>query len=286
MVKVTKNCLNKTSTKDIANLPKFLIVNFAQGAAGNFLSSILQCSNNIAHFSKIDHTSKPNTNWLLYFNKIFTKNYSTWLDLEPGSQFNTWGTRQIFSQTYPRGNNLSIEEFLKLEKENCSKYYFECKEQGLFIPIFWHKKEMPEYFANSIRLIINIDNESRRWYSHSFYKKHFSILESNNQHIKIADLSHRPNFSIYNFENEYILTYKNFRSFVKDKIINANQRKDFLNLKNIYEWDIDSYKINLSDILDLQSFIVRYQSICNHFNFDQIDTNTVQELHNYWINCH
>jgi len=268
------------------NLPKFLVVSFAHGAAGNFLSSILQCSNHVGHCSELENINKPDNNWLEYFNKIFKRDYSSWLDLEPSSQFNNWGTRHIFSQTYPRGSDLSIKEFLELEKKHCSDYYFNCKKHNLFIPMSWHKKEMPEYFANSVRLIINIDKKSQRWYSHAFYKKHFNILECNEQGIKVADNNHRPQFAMPNFNNEYILSYKNFRSFVKDKISNFDQRKDFSDLKNIHPWNIKSYTINLSDILDPDSFILQYQNICNYFNFDQIATSTVQELHKHWINCH
>ena len=78
-------------------LPKFLIFRFAPGAAGNFVSSMLQCSPEVAHMSSEEQSNKPNNNWIQYFKKVFHDDLANWTYKEPSSVYN-WGTKNIFSQ--------------------------------------------------------------------------------------------------------------------------------------------------------------------------------------------
>jgi len=266
-------------------LPKFLIFRFAPGSAGNFVSSMLQCSPEVAHMSSKEQSNKPNNNWIQYFKTVFHNDLANWTHKEPSSVYN-WGTKNIFSQKFDRGDDLTVEKFLKLEKEYCTEYYHRAKDAGLFIPIFWHKNHMPDYFANSITVTIDIDNKfAQRWFHRARYNKHYNV-RANKHGIEVDIMENRPNYQVGGFNNPTSKQYRNLHQFVRQEIIKDVFRQNFVNSQNVTEWSIPNITINLSDILS-KTFVNEYHCICGHYNLTPL-THTIEviELQKYWINCH
>ena len=272
----------------MSDLPKFLIIRFAPGAAGNLISSLLQCSKEVAHLSEEWQSLKPDVNWLRYFQQVFKPNYRNWTEIEPTAYFN-WGTKSIFSSKYDRGNNLSIDDVFNLEKIHCSDYYFASKQQGLMQPIFWNKNVMPAYFYNSSSVTINIDKESLRWYDRSRYKKHFVVSPNADKSVTVEHCEHKPSLAVntnYHYHNEYISTYPSFKTFVREKIINYSFRNNFLNLSNVQEWPINNVNIDLSDLINPDRLFDAYIKICNKLNITPVKKDTILSLQQYWLDCH
>lgn len=271
----------------IGNLPKFLIIRFAPGAAGNMLASFLQCSPEVAHWNEHQQLLKPNNNWLEYFQHVFPNNVNRWLYHEPVGQLN-WGTREIFSAKYPRGNNLSAEEFLKLENIHCNDYYHKQKKIGRWLPVFWHKEIMPEYFQHGRSLTVKIDPASVRWFDHAVYQKHHQIID-NNHSIKVRLLEHRPEIVPKNFRDDaqFEQTWDSFRQFVKERIVDNPFRKQYQQPDLMPAWQIKGTVINLSDLLIVDNFYQTYIKICQHFEITPIlKKDEVTSLHSYWRNLH
>jgi len=269
-------------------LPKFLIIRFAPGAAGNFVSSILQCSQSIAHWSQQQELQKPNNNWLEYFINVFPQKLDEWIYKEPIGQLN-WGTRRIFSQKYQRGNNLTVEEFLQQEATYCNEYYHCQKQKELWLPIFWHKNHMPEYFKNSTTVTIHLDQPSLRWYDHCVYYKHHQIFKQDSAGIHVRLLENRPDFVLPEFKNtaEYEKIYPTFKLFVQDRILNNEFKNIFKDNNNIKSWSIPNIDLNLTDVLDVDKFYKIYQIICYQLSInDQLPVDTFSILHQYWRKLH
>jgi len=266
-------------------LPKFLIFRFAPGAAGNFVSSMLQCSPEVAHMSSEEQSNKPNNNWIQYFKKVFHDDLANWTYKEPSSVYN-WGTKNIFSQKFARGNDLTIDQFHKLETKYCSKHYHNAKTDGLFIPIFWHKNIMPGYFANSVSVTIDIDNKfAQRWFHRARYNKHYNVNVTETG-IEVDIMENRPDYQVAGFYNPTSIQFANLYEFVREEIIKDKFRQNFINLQNVTEWSIPNITINLSDVLST-SFVNVYYSICAQYNITPLTpTIEVIKLHEHWMNCH
>ena len=269
----------------MSELPKFLIFRFAPGAAGNFVSSILQCSPEVAHLDEQEQQNKPNNNWLQYFNKVFTNDLENWTYKEPSSVYN-WGTKNIFSQKFDRGNKLSVRQFQQLEKLYCTDAYHKAKQQQLYIPIFWHKNRMPVYFAKSVTVTIDIDTKfAQRWFHRARYKKHYNA-RTNSKGITVAIMENRPNYQVAGFTNPTLKKFATLHQFVREEIINDAFRQNFINLQNVTPWNIPNVNINLSDILT-DKFVLRYHDICAKYSITPIrDTFDVIQLQKHWLDCH
>lgn len=269
-------------------LPKFLIIRFAPGAAGNLLASILQCSPEIAHWNVVQQSQKPNNNWIDYFQQIFPAELGRWLYHEPIGQLN-WGTRKIFSAKYPRGNNLSIDNFLKQEQIHCNDYYHQQKNSNQYLPIFWHKQHMPEYFSNSKSITIQLDKESVRWFDRAVYHKHYSVKKTDAPLVKVKLLENRTEIVLPEFKDsvDFEKTYNSFRQFVEKHIHSNPFKKQFLEENLVSSWSIPNKTINLSTILESNKFVICYYDLCEFLNITPVlPPHEVYQLQDYWRRLH
>lgn len=271
------------------NLPKFLIARFAPGSAGNFISTLLQYSYSVAHWNTSEEHSKPDTDPLNYFQKAFTPNMQEWLLNEPLSDIE-WGLNEIFSQKHPRGNNLTIKQFLENEKKYCSNDYKELKQKRKYLPIFWHKQFFPEFFANSKSFIIHIDKKSENWFKRAKLKKHFSVkVDPTTKNYKVLFLENSIKKIPLEFKNQVVIdkTYSSFHTFAKENIINDPFYQTFSHIDEIQPWTIDCMTIKLSEILDCNKIIFLYNSLCENLEIDrQLSDSMIISLHSHWKNCH
>jgi len=269
----------------LSDLPKFLIFRFAPGAAGNFVSSMLQCSPEVAHLDLHEQQNKPHNNWPQYFAKVFYKNLANWTLHEPSAVYN-WGTKNIFSQKFDRGNTLDTQEFLRLEKLHCTEHYQHAKSKNLYIPIFWHKNYMPQYFANSVSITINLNNKfAQRWFHRARYCKHYNVSQQNRK-VVVDIMENRTNYQVAGFSNPTTKQFDSLRQFVQNEIIDDPFRINFIGCQNVQRWTIPNIDINLSSILS-DSFINDYHKICGFYNLTPItDTVVTMQLHQHWLDCH
>jgi hypothetical protein len=269
-------------------MTKFLILRFAPGAAGNLVSSILQCSPEVAHWDPTQELQKSNNNWLDYFKKIFPTDISQWIYHEPIGQLN-WGTREIFSAKYERGNNLTQTEFENLEIIHCTKYYHEQKKLDRYLPIFWHKEHMPSYFANSRAITVHLDSKSLRWFDHAVYKKHYRIIKNTSDCITVQRLENRPEIVIKQFQGqvEFESQWPSFRSFVKECILENPFRLQYSQTERMPLWPIPCQTISLSNILTTSTFYACYLNLCQFLEITPVlSIQSLSEIHSYWRQIH
>lgn len=271
----------------MGTLPKFLVTRFAPCAGGNFISSILQCSESVGHWHSNIEEDKPNVAWIDFFQKHFVTPLNEWTSNEPLSE-RDWGVENIFSASYPRGNDLTVPEYLNAENEKTSEGFKLAKRNNRLMPIFWHKEFIPKYFNNSIGLTIYLDKKSLRWFDHSMYHKHYSVVDINPDKSIVVHLEqHRPSYQIGKFNNQYEVTYDSFKEFVKDRIINNQHRKLFQDIDFINKFPNKNIIIELSDLLDWNRFQDTYDKLCVFYDIkDPLDAKTLEELFTHWRNLH
>ena len=271
-------------------LPKFLVIRFAPGSAGNFLTSLLQCSDGIGHWDEHLERNKSNTDWLKYFQQVYVSDLSQWLDYEPLNRQNL-GVREIFSAIYERGNYLSIDQFTEQDKKHCSDFYFDLKSQQKYIPIFWQKNYFPEYFANATFVNIMLDESSLRWFDRSFYKKHYSIEKFNKDGSFIMRYErHRPSIvpSTFTGTNDYLNYHTNFFEFARQEIFGNVWRKRYLDndyLNNTTNGKPE-FTLGLSELLSFEKLEPTYRKLCGFLMIDPMPANLLRELFLHWRQCH
>jgi hypothetical protein len=271
-------------------LPKFLVIRFAPGSAGNFLTTLLQCSKGVGHWVEQLEHCKPAVNWLAYFKQVYTPDLSQWLTNEPLSKQDL-GTREIFSATYDRGNNYTVEQFAKLEKKHCSDFYFELKRKQHYIPIFWSKNYLPTYFHNSTFINIMLDQSSVYWFDRSFYKKHFTLDRYNPDGSMIMRYErHRNNVIPQTFkgQNQYKNYHPNFTNFARKEIFGNVWRKRYLSPEylNNSTNGCPEYTISLADLLSIEKLTPQYYTLCNFLTIEPMPEQQLIELFSHWRQCH
>jgi len=274
----------------VYQLPKFLAIRFAPGAGANFLISVLQCSNGVGHWIPELEYNKDQTNWLEYFQEVFSSNLGSWLDREPASR-NHLGVKEIFSAKFPRGNNLSVEDFAQQEAKCCSPHYFDLKNKNAYIPVFWNKVYVPDFFASATYINIMLDRSSLKWFDRSVYYKHYNIESINvDGSVTVRCEEHLPKWhpKNFNFGNQHIKTFPSYRKFLQEEIFANHWRQQYLDPScfDTTPKNQPQFTINLSDILDFKKFQLEYVRLCNFLNIATIDIDMLKSLHSCWMDCH
>lgn len=252
------------------------------------LISLLQCSPEIAHWDPKCQAQKPQVNWLEYFQEVFPVEVHRWVYHEPISRL-AWGTREIFSAKYPRGDDLTAEEFLDLEENVCNKWYHANKNAGRYLPIFWHKKNMPKYFANSKSVIIRLDRKSLRWYDHAVYHKHHQVIHRDATKITVRLLENRPEVVLPQFRKavDFERSWPTFREFVRERILDNAFRHLYCNINSIPPWPIPTTSVDLSDLLDRDRIVKCYHFLCEQLAVTPVlNDSKIHSLHSHWRNLH
>lgn len=272
----------------IDQLPRFLVIRFPPGGGGNFLASLLQCSHEVGHWNADIESNKSSADWEQYFEQSFSKDLRTWLWKEPIA-LNQLNTRNIFSAWYDRGNELTVQEFLNLEKEHCSPLYQDLKAQNKLIVIFWHKDVFPSFFQRACFVNIMLDNSSLGWYDRSWYYKHHSIEYKNGQYTVYRN-RHRKDIQPKNtsYKNFDSATYNTFFEFVKQEIYNNPWRGRYLTpgFLDKSSGNRPQYTMHLSDLLEFDKLQHQYIKLCTWLNITAMDETLLQKLFYIWRNRH
>lgn len=261
--------------------PKFIVVRFAPGAAGKFLSTLLMGSNDVAHYDPNVTTLEEK---IAYFKASFPPDLSQWLLTEPSDKA-TWGTTFI-SNKHERGNNLSMQEFIDLAATHCTPLYHKAVNDDKYIVVVWHKNVIPEYFANSKIITIAIDDNSKKWFHRALWYKHFEKV-GNKIHLKTNDpkcIKKEIRDILASF-NVPAYVEESFCSFVKNNVIKSDLTLLFSNVIKLQEVKNDVI-IQLSSLLYEEHCVATVRHIASVLKIAPIDEIYIRESFRYWRNLH
>ena len=266
-------------------IPKFLMVNYAPGAAGKFLTSLLMSSPSLAHFDPEVEHNKSTRHCVEYIQKHFPRDITEWIIKEPNPR-TAWNLH-FFSSKYPRGDNLTIAEFFNLSKEHATDYFCQSVNQQKIIPSVWHKVTIPEFLADSMFVTIIIDPLSTKWYHRALWNKAYGY-QNGRIHIKENDpaLTPIPYMSQY-FQkfNNPIYSDEKFFTFIKNNIINSNFKKTFMFCENFQQSKTQEFVL-LSELLTYSSCYNAVTRICEKFNLEKVPDTVILKGHQHWMSCH
>lgn len=263
--------------------PKFLMVQYAPGAAGKFLSSLLMSSPSIAHFDPDVQKNKSIDNCVDYVRNHFTKDIDKWILQEP-NHVAAWNLHFISSK-YDRGDNLTTNEFCSLAEQHASDYFCSAVNDGKIIPSIWHKTNTPEFFNNALFVTVILDKPSLKWYHRSIWYKLFGT-KNGKIHLKANDPELNPPM------REYFKKFKNpiyvdepFYSFVKHNILKNKFKSGFMTTGSFTNHNQHAF-VYLSELLDIDLCVEMIDRICQKFNLEPIPIDIIKQGHAHWIACH
>jgi hypothetical protein len=266
--------------------PDFLVVRYAPGAAGKFLTSLLMASHSVAHFDKNIEHNKNSTQCIDYFHQHFPNVIGDWLKYEP-KHTDAWNLN-FLSMTYPRNDTLSQLEFNKMAVDNGSQYFWESVTQNKLIPWTTNKNTVPDFFKYSKFVTILIDEKSVKWYHRAKWYKHYAI-----EYGRIYNKTSDPQFHSQTMHQYYekfkhenkIFVDESFQSFVRTNIIKNPIKYIFMDKSN-FNQPVDQVFVNLSDLLSVEKCIEAVNQICKEFSLYPVPRDVIIEGHRHWASCH
>ena len=272
----------------------FIVTRFAHGSAGKFLSTLLQTSNKVDHWSVTVQSNKNNPELLKpilqeYVQRSFPSDHSVHLKSEPMVPYDV----SLYSTSYPRGNDVTLDQYLKNAQAANDSRFLSCHENDLIPNIVFSKPNIPNFCYNTKVVTILITSElERSWVNSALQAKHF--LESEDSIIYVPNSPMHCNFSSL----PTVLKYKNKYKFDKSEkqlllqMLDSNYKNTdwFTDPEKFTEVDgllnLDNQFINLSDILDIDKLIPVLSFIFDYFKLGQLDEKLIRPMHKIYLDNH
>jgi hypothetical protein len=239
-------------------------------------------SKSVAHYEADIEQNKTDEKCLDYIHRKYTTVVHDWLKFEP-NPVDAWNLHFVSSK-YPRGDDLTIDQFTELTQVNATEHFWNSQDRGRLIGLCWHKNSVTDYTQDAKNILIEVDPPSEKWLHRANWYKHHAV-ERNQIHLLVHDPAYNPAMSQYHaqFNNPVYVNERPF-SFIRQNIVNCPFKKQFKNPDNFRH--IPNLEIiRLSDLLNEQTFVLAVDQIVKRFSLDPIDTEFLQSAHRYYLSC-
>lgn len=267
----------------------FLITRFTHGSAGKFLSTILQTSTKVDHWSAIVQANKNNPQLLTpileeYMRRSFPHDHSMHLKSEPMVPYDV----SLYSAGYPRGNDVTLDQYLKNAQEVNDFRFLSCIQHGLIPNLVFHKPQLPLFCNDSNVITITVtSNKEKEWLYKTLWSKQF--LENDDEiRYMISDPSYCSFASlptVVKFNNNYKFPIGKKSELYEKHVLN--------NPANFYYFDPDKFstidkKFNnvflaLDDILVEKQFLEKMTEIFQQLDLGIANIDIIKRMHQIWI---
>ena len=271
-------------------IPKFIITRFTHGSGGKFLSTVLQTSDKIDHWSVVVQNQKhsdlvyPIT--LEYVRRGFPTDHAQHLRSEPMVPYNT----DLYSVGYPRGDDISLEEYIKNAKVKSDSRLFACMQNNLVANLILNKPTIPIFCQGSKSITITVTTDSEKnWLYQTLWKKHFleteqdiRYLPSDPEYCNFQSLA-----TVLNFKNQYQFPTSSKQQLFHDFIINNQTNSWYFDPDRFIEYDrknnIKNVFISLSDILNEAAFTKAIPLIFEQLELEEPRLDLIMSMHDIWL---
>jgi len=270
---------------------KFLIVRFAPGSGGKFLSTLFQCSDSVHAWDEDLTLAKQEKDYEKIFSYVsskFTTNFEDWQKIEPEVPYQT----DFVSNRFPRGDDITFEQAQTL-LINDSKYQHDFNTNGQIVLIL-NKSQVPQWIwgqANIVNILID-NNKSKKWFRVARLQKLFTKLDERSYVIKQEHEDYcspkRAKLAV-KFNNEK--TFQgSWYSFVKKYIINDEVGKLFTSKQLIENHpsnvNVDNFFFDLSLYDNEIKFIEQFQDLCNQLGITPAPVFLISKILKHYQSIH
>jgi hypothetical protein len=260
---------------------KFIVVRFAPGSGGKFISTLLQLSPDVNPWSDEIHSTQV-TDW---FKQRFTGDFVNWLKLEPEIPYQT----NFVSNRFDRGNDITVDTALELL--NNDLLFQQHWRNNKKICLILNKSQIPQWIQGNCSIVnVAVDGvDSKKWVNRCRLNKQF-LRKNNNTWIIKQDhpdyCSQMRSAMAQKFNNprEFSGTAGEFlkKYVVNDPLVSMFTDPDAIvaHASNNNEQQIF---INLSEFIQPNKSATAVERICQQLNIQIPNLELVEQLSfHYW----
>ena len=271
----------------------FLILRYPPGGAGRFLSTVMQCSDEVAFWDPVIEKNKNTSSFIpmveQYVNQKFPVDLFFHLRLEPDLPYYS----EFYSGTFDRGNEITLNEYNEKMSNAGDDYYFNNIINNKKVNLILHKSHIPSFMFESlmINVIINSDR-SMQWVKKMLWRKHYHLLNSN----QILCLAHHENYcnpkrkhlvTQYSYDSP-IITVDDVEEFKENQIGKINNLALFTSTTNLFSHETNS-KVShavfeLDNIFLFDTFFDNIKTICTQYFLKCPDSKLLSKIYEIWWN--
>ena len=204
----------------------FIVVRFAAGSGGRFISTLLQLSPDVAHWNPLLDDNMDG--YQEYLDYSFPTVPDEHLRVEPDLPYNT----DFYSGTYDRGTDITFEQY----SANQCEYFFKNINSKKYVNLILHKSPIPQFMHGSSIVNIMIDTpDALEFAQKMLWLKHYKVVGEN----KINQLTHDPT------------TCNKKRSDVVRKFYKGSSVINVTNIKDYYASAVFNNEMRMFQSVDL-----------------------------------
>lgn len=268
----------------------FVITRFTHGSGGKFLSSVIQTSDTVDHWSTVLQNFKHDKIFPQlvehYFDRSFPLDHSQALRNEPACPYRT----DLYSSTYPRGNDVTIEQLLSHANEMQDSRFLDSWHSSRLVNLNFMKPELPRFCDNNLVVTITIESEAEQhWVHQSLWNKHWIDLGSEIVYApndpSYCHLTTLPQVLKFKNRSRYLETEKNL--VWNEFVIQNHTRHWYVNSDRFKSYDeshkLHNFFIALRSFFDRDQFIHCIENLVKKFDLNPIDTDLIDLMRSCWV---
>jgi hypothetical protein len=270
--------------------PKFLITRFTHGSGGKFLSSVLQTSVGIDHWSATVESYKSKDLFeklvLEHTNRSFPKDHAAHLQHEPMVPYNT----DLYSAGYLRGNEIALDQYIKNAIEKNDTRLLTCIDTDRLINLIFNKPKIPVFCQESRAVTITVVTDvEKQWLYKTLWSKHFLETSAGIRYLP-SDPEYCSFYSlpvVLQFNNQYLFSNDQKEQLYQEYIIDNRTNSWYFAPDRFAEFDknhgLTNVFIELDTLLTPSKFIIKIQNIFETLQLDHPNLNLIQKMHQLWL---
>jgi hypothetical protein len=196
----------------------------------------------------------------------------------------------LYSVGYPRGDDISLEEYIKNAKVKSDSRLFACMQNNLVANLILNKPTIPIFCQGSKSITITVTTDSEKnWLYQTLWKKHFleteqdiRYLPSDPEYCNFQSLA-----TVLNFKNQYQFPTSSKQQLFHDFIINNQTNSWYFDPDRFIEYDrknnIKNVFISLSDILNEAAFTKAIPLIFEQLELEEPRLDLIMSMHDIWL---
>lgn len=248
---------------------RWVILQYKACSGGKFLCACLMTIDRIAHWDpKVEHKDITYQQWVdTQWNHGVAEK---WVAFEP---MHIWNNH-FFSRTFPRGNNISDQEYNLAMNQSASEYFKEIWNSNKLILDFNNKAYTPNWWRKSFIISLDADKGCNA-HKHFLLKKLYPF----DPVTKIGTVILDKGLDEQKLQNARV--FKN--QFEFGPFDNEDDWYDYIWKNDIrLNFQLDNVDIRLTDLLNYNSLLKHIQAISTKLdsNFNEDD---LRYVYNYWI---
>jgi len=271
--------------------PKFILTRFTHGSAGKFLSSVLQTSDRIDHWSDVIQSNKTEKKFLnqlilQYVSRSFPIDHSVYLRSEPMVPYNT----DLYSTGLPRGNDVNLDQYLNYSRDKQDSRLLQAIDNNLTVNLVFNKPEVPKFCQNSDVVTITVTTtREQEWLFKTLWSKHFLEIDNTIRYLPSDPCycNFRSLVPVLTFKNPYVFTKKDKEYLYKKYVINNHTNPWYFDIRHFEEFDkaynLNNYFVSLDSILSHDKFLKTVEQLFDKFNLGNPDLVLIKEMHEIWL---